>query len=193
MIWATVSSRFCLCWPYRASPFLAAKNINNLISVLTIWWCPCVQSSLLLADQRAMTSAFSWQSCQPLPCFVLYWEAKLSCYSRYLFFFFLFKIIFYSSIVNSQCFRYTADWFSYNTYIHTHIYVCVYCCYVVIQSCPALCDPVDWSPPGSSFHGISQARIWDWVATPSPIQIYLLTSYFCIPIPCDEKDFFFWC
>ena len=110
-------------------------------------------------------------------------------------FFFLFKIIFYSSIVNSQCFRYTADWFSYNIYIHTHIYiymyVCVYCCYVVIQSCPALCDPVDWSPPGSSFHGISQARIWEWVATPSSIQIYLLTSYFRIPIPCDEKDFFF--
>ena len=27
------------------------------------------------------------------------------------------------------------------------------------QSCPALCDPTDCSPPGSSVHGISQARI----------------------------------
>ena len=41
---ATVSSRFCFCWLYRASPSLAAKNIINLILVLTIWWCPCVES-----------------------------------------------------------------------------------------------------------------------------------------------------
>ena len=42
MIWATVSSWPCFCWLYRASPSLAAKNIINLISGLTIWWCPCV-------------------------------------------------------------------------------------------------------------------------------------------------------
>ena len=33
----------------------------------------------------------------------------------------------------------------------------------VTQSCPTLCDPVDYSPPGSSIHGISQARILEWV------------------------------
>ena len=27
----------------------------------------------------------------------------------------------------------------------------------VAQSCPTLCDPVDYSPPGSSVHGILQA------------------------------------
>ena len=32
------------------------------------------------------------------------------------------------------------------------------------QSCPTLCDHMDCSPPGSSIHGISQARIVDWVA-----------------------------
>ena len=37
MIWATVSSWSCFCWLYRASPSLAAKNIINLILVLTIW------------------------------------------------------------------------------------------------------------------------------------------------------------
>ena len=43
MSWVTVSSQFCFCWLYRASPSLAAKNIIiNMISVLTIWWCPCV-------------------------------------------------------------------------------------------------------------------------------------------------------
>ena len=30
----------------------------------------------------------------------------------------------------------------------------------------ALCNPVDYSPPGSSFHGILQARILEWVAMP---------------------------
>ena len=34
----------------------------------------------------------------------------------------------------------------------------------VAQSCPALCDPMDYSPPGSSVHGISRARILEWVA-----------------------------
>ena len=35
---------------------------------------------------------------------------------------------------------------------------------LVAQSCPTLCDPVDCSPPGSSVHGILQARILQWVA-----------------------------
>ena len=34
----------------------------------------------------------------------------------------------------------------------------------IVQSCPALCDPVDYSPPGSSVHGILQARTLEWVA-----------------------------
>ena len=51
MIWATVSSRSCFCWLYRASPSLAAKNIINLILGLTIWWCPCVESFLVLLEE----------------------------------------------------------------------------------------------------------------------------------------------
>ena len=34
----------------------------------------------------------------------------------------------------------------------------------VTQSCPTLCDPMDCSLPGSSVHGILQARILEWVA-----------------------------
>ena len=49
-IWATVSSQSC-CWLYRASPFSVANNIINLISVLAIWWCPCVESSLVLLEE----------------------------------------------------------------------------------------------------------------------------------------------
>ena len=32
-----------------------------------------------------------------------------------------------------------------------------------LQSCPTLCDPRDGSPPGSSVHGIYQARVLEWV------------------------------
>ena len=32
-----------------------------------------------------------------------------------------------------------------------------------LQSCPTLCDPMDYSLPGSSIYGILQARILEWV------------------------------
>ena len=41
--------------------------------------------------------------------------------------------------------------------------VCV-CVHVCAQLCPAPCDPMDCGPPGSSVHGIFQARILEWVA-----------------------------
>ena len=34
----------------------------------------------------------------------------------------------------------------------------------IAQSCPALSDPMDCSPPGSSVHGIFQARVLEWGA-----------------------------
>jgi len=33
-----------------------------------------------------------------------------------------------------------------------------------LQLCPTLCDPMDCSPPGSSIHGIFQARVLEWGA-----------------------------
>ena len=82
MIWATVISQSCFCWLYRASPSLAAKNIINLISVLTIWWCPCVDIVFLeegiCYDQCVLLAKLY----DPLPCFILYSKAKFACYSR---------------------------------------------------------------------------------------------------------------
>ena len=34
-----------------------------------------------------------------------------------------------------------------------------------LESHPTFCDPMGCSPPGSSVHGILQARILEWVAT----------------------------
>ena len=64
-----------------------------------------------------------------------------------------------------------------NEFIHTwssgsgqtSLYACVstgsssHCCSVA-QSCLTLCDTMDCSLPGFSLHGISQARILEWVA-----------------------------
>ena len=38
--------------------------------------------------------------------------------------------------------------------------------YLVPQSCLTLCHSMDCSPPGSSVHGILQAKILEWVAMP---------------------------
>ena len=51
-------------------------------------------------------------------------------------------------------------------YIYINICICV-CVRLVAQSCPTLCDPMDCSLPGSSVHGILQARILEWVTMPS--------------------------
>ena len=51
----------------------------------------------------------------------------------------------------------------------TYITLCAVLC-LVTHSCPTLCNPMDYSPPGSSVHGILQARILEWVAMPSSME-----------------------
>ena len=46
--------------------------------------------------------------------------------------------------------------------------VCVYVCVLVVQLCPTLCDPMDWSLPGSSVHGILWQEYWNGLSFPSP-------------------------
>ena len=41
------------------------------------------------------------------------------------------------------------------------------CVQAIVQSCLTLCDSMDYSPPGSSVHGILWARILEWLAMPS--------------------------
>ena len=52
--------------------------------------------------------------------------------------------------------------------LHLLLLNCIYYCITlegreVTQSCPTLCDPMVCSSPGSSIHGIFQARILEWV------------------------------
>ena len=45
------------------------------------------------------------------------------------------------------------------------------CACSVAKSCLTLCDPMDCNPPGFSLHGISQARILEWVPFPPPADL----------------------
>ena len=49
------------------------------------------------------------------------------------------------------------------TQLYSYLYILLPC---LTQSCLTLSDPMDCSPPGSSVHGILQARILEWVAMP---------------------------
>ena len=59
---------------------------------------------------------------------------------------------------------------------------------LVTQSCPTLCDPVDCSPPGSSVHGLFQARLLEWIAFPFPGD--LLDPGIKPGSPALQEDFF---
>ena len=67
--------------------------------------------------------------------------------------------------------------------------VCVCACVCVrARLVVSDCDPMNCSPPGSSVHGILQARILEWAAIPSSIQMKV--SVICNqkhPLPCDSE------
>ena len=54
----------------------------------------------------------------------------------------------------------------------------------VAQSCATLSDPMDCSPPGSSVHGIFQARVLEWVPWPSPQNCTRFPFYTSLPYVC---------
>ena len=83
--------------------------------------------------------------------FLLKWGGAVKAASYYLYF--IFKLKKWSEMKVTQS--------------RLILCVCVWVCEVA-QLCPTLCDPVDCSPPGSSLHGILQARILGRLPFPSP-------------------------
>ena len=51
----------------------------------------------------------------------------------------------------------------------------------VAQSYPTLCDPMDCSLPGSSVHGIFQARVLEWGAIAFSIQVWQVAIFWQQP------------
>ena len=61
------------------------------------------------------------------------------------------------------------------------------------QSCPTLCIPMYSSLPGSSVHGISQARVLEWVAISSSRELSRPRVRTHISVSCiDRRVFFFY-
>ena len=139
------------------------KKIQSIWPVLTIWWCPCVKSPLVLFKSVfATTSTFSWQNSVSL-CPASFCSARpnlpvtpgMSWLPTF---------AFQSPVMNRTSF--------------VCVCVCVCVCVLVLggllglhaataksfQSCPTLCDPIDGSPPGSTVPGTLQARTVEWVA-----------------------------
>ena len=69
---------------------------------------------------------------------------------------------------SALCIRWTKYWgFSFSISPSNNIH-CMCICVLVTRLCPTLCNPMDYSLPGSPVHGISQARILEWGAIPFP-------------------------
>ena len=70
-------------------------------------------------------------------------------------------------LYRTYCFQ-SLEYYSRNiAYIYIYAYISIWKWKVkvlVAQLCLTLWDPMDCSPPGSSVHGILQARILDWLA-----------------------------
>ena len=67
--------------------------------------------------------------------------------------------------VQTSCYKKNKSWACHTQYLLR----CV--CVLVSQSCRTLWNPVDCSLPGSSVHGILQARTLEWFSCPSPKEL----------------------
>ena len=64
--------------------------------------------------------------------------------------------------------------------ISIKVYIYIYIHAKSLHSCPTLCDPMGCSLPGSSVHGILQARVLEWVAMPSSTYVYIHIHIHCV-------------
>ena len=97
----------------------------------------------------------------------------------------------YKYLVSRRCLDFPELWFP-------HEEMCV--CANSLHSCLTPCNPMDCSPPGSSVHGILQARILEWVAVPSTSMsneansntytttLRVLVAQLCMTL-CDPMDY----
>ena len=65
---------------------------------------------------------------------------------------------------------------------------------LVAQSCLTLCNPMDCSPPGSSVHGILQARLLEWVTISSSRRSSQPRERTCVSgISCIDRQILHYC
>ena len=72
-----------------------------------------------------------------------------------------------------------------NDFLDTRFLTTMFCRYEMFpcMSCLTVCNPLNYSPPGSSFHGIFQPKILEWVVISySKSPLYLLTFFLSLSL-----------
>ena len=110
-------------------------------------------------------------------CIYTYMHINIYVFYMYFICILLFYLFYYLGILFNvyTCIYYICTYMYFiHIYIFMHIYTYLYTYMYAaaaaksLQSCLILCDPMDCTPPGSSVHGILQARILEWVAISNP-------------------------
>ena len=96
--------------------------------------------------------------------FFFFFSLPFSLLLKLLLLLFLFRLLEFLIPVFLSFFDCTRSWLQHVR--SSFSYVCISVCVLVTRSCLTLCDSMDYSPLGSSVHGILQARILEWVDSP---------------------------
>ena len=140
------------------------------------WVGDAIQSSHPLSSPSPPTfylslhqGLFKWVSSLHQVAKVL--EFQYSCNYSYfkqtiiLILYLLLLLVAYTHWVVGIALAFSQAFYTFTRLLLTTPSVCAY--KLLLQLCLTLCDPMDCGSPGSSVHGILQARILEWVAMPS--------------------------
>ena len=128
--------------------------------------CTCI-SALVFYFHCVLTGKYFHMRMFYFQFYILVYHHKFLylIHKQFIIFYFLFRVKSLKKYISKtlMIFRYLIP--SNIFWISDYIVMDILCCFcLVAQSYSILCDPRDCSPPDSSVHGISQARILEWVA-----------------------------
>ena len=142
-IWELVKDRLNLVF--------SGRRVNNLVVMQPPCPCLCGKDRATMSDVHAQTEVMSL-SCTHKSRVVPMARSLREC---------LFHFVLHSPTWETSCeTRNSADSFCLRHFKVPRTILFD----LVAQSCPTLCDPMDYSLPSSSVCGISQARLLEWIA-----------------------------
>ena len=157
-------SVLCIKWPKYWSFSFSISLLMNIQD-----WFPLGWTGWISLQSKGLSRVFSNTTVQKHQFF----SAHLSLWSKdHMVSLYVREKHFYWNIVALQC-CVSFNWSTFCSLVFVLLLVSFsqfnanICAMLLLQSCPTLCDPMDCSLPGSSVHGILQARIPEWVAMPS--------------------------
>ena len=141
--------------------YLSSVQSLSRVRLFANPWTTALQASLSITNSRS--PPMSIESVMPSTFFVFLSVLKISIFRKTFWKVDIYLLPGIVIVLISQG-KVQVDILS-KPYFH-RIYFLRLCLCLLTQSCLTLCNPMDCSPPASSVHGISQARILEWVAIP---------------------------